>query len=142
MTVYISPNRRLNSFRQAMDRLVDETLVENNTNERELVLAVEVQASDEFFTVRAMVPGLETENLDIEILNNTVTIRGEFSRLHDEDSKMMLSELPVGRFNRVVTFPIAVDASKAEANLKNGILTLIIPKAESHKPKAIKVKSV
>jgi len=125
-----------------MDRLVDETLVENNTNERELVLAVEVQAGDEFFTVRAMVPGLETENLDIEILNNTVTIRGEFSRLHDEDSKMMLSELPVGRFNRVVTFPIAVDASKAEANLKNGILTLIIPKAESHKPKAIKVKSV
>ena len=142
MTVYISPNRRLASFRNAMDRLVDETLNETSPQERDLLLAVDVQASEDDFVLRAMVPGLESEDLDIEVLNNTVTIKGEFSPIHDENNKTMIDELPSGRFSRVVTFPIAVEAAKAEASLKNGVLTLRIPKAESHKPKSIKVSNL
>jgi HSP20 family protein len=142
MTMYISPYRRLASFRDAMDRLVDETLAETASPERELVLAVDVQANDDDFTVRAMVPGLEADDLDIEIINNTVTIRGEFSDAPSEKSKFMTCELPQGRFSRVISLPVSVDAAKAEANLKNGILSLRIPKAEAHKPRSIKVSSV
>lgn len=139
MTMYISPYRRLSNFRDAMDRLVDETLAETSSPEREMLLAVDVRASDDDFSVRAMVPGLEAEDLDIEIINNTVTIRGEFTCATDEKSKFMTCELPQGRFSRVITLPVSVDASKAEASLKNGILHLQIPKAEAHKPRSIKV---
>jgi HSP20 family protein len=53
----------------------------------------------------------------------------------------LLSELPAGAFSRVITLPTDVDASKTQANLKNGVLTLSIPKAEAHRPKTIKVTS-
>lgn len=141
MTMYISPYRRLANFRDAMDRLVDETLSETSAPEREMLLAVDVQVSDVDFTIRAMVPGLEAQDLDIDIINNTVTIRGEFQFATEEKSKIMTNELPQGRFSRVITLPVSVDSAKAEASLKNGILSLQIPKAEAHKPRSIKVSS-
>ena len=86
-----------------------------------------------------MVPGLEADDLNIEILNNTVTIRGEFNNNEPEETRFLTCELPQGRFSRVVTLPVAVDSAKAEANMKNGLLNLRVPKAEAHRPKAIKV---
>jgi HSP20 family protein len=50
-------------------------------------------------------------------------------------------ELPSGRFSRVITLPTTLDTSKAEANIKNGVLTLRVPKAEAHRPKTIKVQA-
>jgi HSP20 family protein len=84
---------------------------------------------------------LEAENLDIEILNNTVTIRGEFKSCGSEGAKYLVYELPSGQFSRVISLPTAVDAAKVEAVIKNGVLTLNIPKAEAHRPKTIKVLS-
>ena len=140
MTMYVSPYRRLASLRQAMDRLLDENLTETTTPEREMLLAVDVHSEDDAFVVRALVPGLETDDLNIEILNNTVSIRGEF-KCQEEGRKYITCELPEGRFARVLTLPADVDAAKADASLKNGVLTLRVPKAESHRPKTIKVSS-
>jgi HSP20 family protein len=50
-----------------------------------------------------------------------------------------MRELPAGRFSRVITLPTALDAAKAEANIKDGVLILRVPKAEAHRPKTIKV---
>jgi HSP20 family protein len=75
-------------------------------------------------------------------LNNTVTIRGEFKSRAQENAKYMLCELPSGNFSRVISLPAAVDAAKVEATIKDGILTLLVPKAEAHRPKAIKVKTI
>lgn len=139
MTMYVSPYRRLASLREAMDRALQESLTEKAPSEREMPLAIDVIADAEAFTIQAFVPGLDADDLSIEILNNTLSIRGEFKSISDGDAKYMTCELPSGRFSRVVSFPIDVDASKAEANIKNGILSLRIPKAESLRPKAIKV---
>ena len=141
MTLYISPYRRLSSLRDAMDRLLDESLSEGSPTEREMVLAVDVLSDDDAYTINALVPGLEADDLNIEILNNTVTIQGEFKGEADEDAKYVTCELPEGRFNRVITLPVAVDASKAKANIRNGVLRLRIPKAESHRPRSIKVNA-
>jgi HSP20 family protein len=129
------------AMRHAMNRMFDDTLVDQTANEREMLLAVDVQAGDEAYEVTALVPGLSAEDLDIEVLNNTVTIRGEFKSGGEDQTKYMVCELPNGRFSRVISLPTATDASKVEATIKNGVLSLRIPKAEEDRPKTIKVKS-
>ncbi len=142
MTYYITPYRRLNALRHAMDRMFDDTLAETTAPEREMLLAVDVQGTDESYTITALVPGLNADDLDIDVLNNTVTIRGEFKSNAQEEAKYLLCELPNGNFSRVIALPTAVDAAKVEASIKDGVLTLSVPKAEAHRPKAIKVKTV
>jgi HSP20 family protein len=139
MTMYLSPYRRMATLREAMDRALEESLAEKKTSEREMLLAVDVISDAESFTINAFVPGLEADDLNIEILNNTLSIRGEFRNPVESEVKYMTSELPVGRFARIVTFPVEVDASKVEANIKNGFLSLRLPKAEVMRPKTIKI---
>ena len=139
MTFYISPYRRLANLRQAMDRMMEESMADAPRSERELMLAVDVQANDEGYRITALVPGLDAENLEIEVLNNTVAIRGEFKSTSQEDAKYLLSELPSGHFSRVITLPTGVDAAKTEATIKNGVLNLDVPKEAAHRPKSIKV---
>jgi HSP20 family protein len=141
MTMYISPYRRMASLREAMNRLFEESLTESAPAEREMMLAVDVQAEDEAYTITALIPGLEAEDINIEILNNTVSIRGEFKDGGSEGAQYLVAELPSGRFSRTITLPTALDPGKAEASLKNGVFSLRIPKAEAHRPKVIKVKS-
>lgn len=132
MTMYVSPHRRTARARR---------LVNQSPEDREMRLAVDVMDNDDAYEIKALVPGLETDDINIEVLNNTVAIRGEFKELDVEDSKTLRSELPVGRFSRVITLPTKLDATKAEAKLKNGVFTLSVPKTEDHKPKVIKVKA-
>ena len=141
MTFYISPYRRMTAMRHAMERMFDESLADSTSTptEREMLLAVDVQADDDTYTIASLVPGLKAEDLDIEVLNNTVTIRGEFKSGAKEETKYLVCELPNGHFSRVITLPTAVDAAKVEATIKDGVLTLNVPKAEAHRPKAIKV---
>jgi HSP20 family protein len=105
-----------------------------------MLLAVDVEAEDDAYLIKALVPGVEAEDINIEILNNTVTIRGEFQQ-ENENAKYLTCELPAGRFSRVITLPTALDPAKAEANLNNGVFTLRVPKAEAHRPKVIKVNA-
>lgn len=137
MTLYISPYRRLVGLRESMDRLLKES--EAAPVEREMTLAVDVTVEEDGYVIRALVPGLEGDDLNIEILNDTVAIRGEFKALAGKDTRYLVSELPQGRFSRVISLPVAVDAGKAEATIKNGLLTLRVPRMEAYRPKAIKV---
>jgi HSP20 family protein len=141
MTLYISPYRRMASLRESMNRLIEDSFTEAAASERELLLAADIQAEDDAYTVTAWVPGLEAEDVNLEVLNNTVTLRGEFKDTAGDDAKYLARELPAGRFSRVITLPTALEPSKAEATIKNGVLTLRLPKAEAHRPKAIKVNA-
>jgi HSP20 family protein len=137
MTMYISPYRRMANLRRAMDRLFEENLAE--PTEHDMLLALDVHANDDDYTISALVPGLSADDLNLEVLNNTVTIRGEFKSPEEKDTDYLMRELPAGRFSRVITLPTALDAAKAEANIKDGVLILRVPKAEAHRPKTIKV---
>jgi HSP20 family protein len=137
MTMYISPYRRMANLRRAMDRLFEENLAE--PTEHDMLLALDVHANDDDYTISALVPGLSADDLNLEVLNNTVTIRGEFKSPEEKETDYLMRELPAGRFSRVITLPTALDAAKAEANIKDGVLILRVPKAEAHRPKTIKV---
>jgi len=127
------------AMREAMNRMFEDGIGETASHEREMMLAVDVVADDEAYEIVALVPGLEADDVAIEVLNNTVTLRGEFKSTAKEDDKFLVDELPAGRFSRVVTLPTALDPAKAEASVKNGVLHLRLPKAEAHRPKSIKV---
>ena len=133
--------RRMTAMRHAMNHWFEDAMNDSTPTEREMLLAVDVKTADEAYDLTALVPGLSAEDLDIEVLNNTVTIHGEFKTDGNEQDKYLLCELPNGRFSRVITLPTETDASKVEATIKNGVLSLHVPKAETARPKAIKVKA-
>lgn len=141
MTFYVTPYRRMAAMRHAMNRWMNDGMYDSTASEREMLLAVDLQASDEAYDITALVPGLNAEDLDIEVLDNTVTIRGEFKSADKDEAKYLVSELPCGRFSRTITLPTEADDSKVEASMKNGVLSLHIPKAEADRPKSIKVKT-
>jgi HSP20 family protein len=141
MTFYVTPYRRMAAIRHAMNHMYNDTVDAQIPNEREMLLAVDVQSIEDAYNITAFVPGMDAEDLEIEVLNNTVTIRGEFNTCGEDQAKYLVSELPNGRFTRTITLPTATDASKVEASIKNGILSLHVPKAEADRPKAIKVMS-
>ena len=141
MTYYITPYRQMAAMRHAMNHWFADSMADQASSEREMLLAVDVINSDEAYDLTALVPGLTADDVDIEVLDNTVTIRGEFKTDGHEQDKYLVSELPCGRFSREINLPSEMDASKVEATIKNGVLSLHIPKAEAARPKAIKVKS-
>lgn len=137
MTYYITPYRRVIRMKR-----MPEAQVENGMNapeRRERLLPVDVLANDEAYTLQALVPGLQADDIQIEILKNRVSIRGEFKNQDGQDERFLLRELPGGTFRRSIVLPSEIDAENVEARLENGLLTLSLPKAEAFKPKTIHI---
>ena len=88
--------------------------------------------------VLANMPGVKPEEVEITIEGDTLTIRGERPRPL-ENVDYVMQERPFGKFQRTLNINIPVDANRAEARYENGLLTLVIPKAEAAKPRVIQV---
>lgn len=102
---------------------------------------LDVTEVDTAFTVKAAVPGMNPDDLDITITDNVLTIKGETqSEETKDDEKVHLQERRFGSFMRSISLPVPVEADNVAAHYENGILTLDIPKAEAVKPKRISVK--
>lgn len=106
-----------------------------------IAVPVDVKAEDDSYVLTALIPGIKAEDLNIQVVNESVTISGEFNHGRPEDATYILAERPAGRFSRTVTLPTPLNAATAEADLTNGVLTLRVPKAEEAKPKSIKIVS-
>ena len=102
--------------------------------------AVDVMETDEDFQIRAELPGVEKRDVKLSVEDGVLMISGY--RQEEEKNKgarYHRTELPYGRFQRGFTMPDAVDEKKVEAELKNGILTIRLPKSEKARPKSIEV---
>ena len=104
----------------------------------EQTLAANVRDENDAFVLTALVPGLTAEQVNISILEDVVTIEGEYEQ---DENEYLLRELPTGSFRRTLRLPAPVDSAKAEAKITDGVLTLRLPKAESARPKTIKIAS-
>ena len=102
----------------------------------DLSLAVDVREEDDAYILNALVPGLKADDLNIQVLEDVVTIAGEFKV---DESEYLMRELPYGSFSRTLRLPVTLDAGKAEAKITDGVLTLRLAKVESALPKTIKV---
>ncbi len=139
MFTYYRPLR----LSQAVNRLFDESIVNPQLlNPEAAALRLDVVASGDEYVITAGVPGLRAEDLSLEVLADTVTIRGELPATElKEGDESLLHERRYGKFARSVTLPTEVDGAKAEATIENGRLTLRLPKAETAKPKTIKINA-
>ena len=102
--------------------------------------ALDVRETDDAFIVEASIPGIEPDNLNINLLNNRLTIEGEV-RQEEQKGQFHLRERPYGRFYRSIQLPTPVNSEQIEASYTNGVLRLHVPKAEEAKPKRIAVRS-
>ena len=137
MTMYMTPYRR----RHLRRRIPSDRLAPIGHIHSDVHVPLDVVDEKDAYVIYATVPGLNAEDLDIEVVNNTVDIRGEFIVQDDEDVNFLRQERPIGNFRRFLRFATKLDASKAEAKLDNGILTLRVHKDEEALPKTIKVKT-
>ncbi len=136
MTIFVTPYH--SRMRRAMERWGRDDEVRGMAV-NDIFFPVDVVAEKDGFVLTALLPGVTAEGLDIQIVNETVSLQGELADHRAEKDSYLLQERPVGRFSRVLTLPSELDAANAEASLEDGVLTLRIPKAETARPKTIKV---
>lgn len=111
-----------------------------NSVESEIHVPLDVIVDENSYVIDLIVPGLEPDDVEIEIVEKTIIIQGEF-KTADDDVKFLRRERPTGKFRRVIRLPKLLEMDKSEANLEKGILSLRVPVAEEALPKTIKIKA-
>jgi HSP20 family protein len=99
-------------------------------------LNVNIREEDDAYILSALVPGLKAEDLKIQVLDDVLRIEGDHKM---DEAGYLLNELPSGSFARTLRLPTVIDAEHVEARIADGVLNLHLPKAESAKPKNIKI---
>lgn len=103
---------------------------------------VEFWETDEAICLKAMLPGVDPEHVNISVANDVLTIKAEHEdQGTDEQRNYHLREIPYGTYTRSFTLPVSVDADKAEARYEHGMLYLRLPKAEEVRPRQIKIST-
>ncbi|MBL8091004.1 MAG: Hsp20/alpha crystallin family protein [Anaerolineales bacterium] len=138
------PAREMMTLREAMDRLFDDAFTRplslNNGNWS--VPAVDMYQTDNEVVVKAALPGIKADEVQINVTGEVLTLKGETK--HEEEKKEKayhLREQRWGAFERSIVLPTEVVADKAKADFENGVLTITLPKAEEVKPKTISIKT-
>ena len=127
MTLYIQPY----PYRRMMHRWSQQPQESEYRS-----LGVNIREEDDAYVLSALVPGLKAEDLNIQVLENVVSIEGEYRA---DEAEYLLNELPHGNFRRALRMPAEIQADKVEAKITDGVLTLSLPKSESAKPKRISI---
>jgi HSP20 family protein len=106
----------------------------------ELGFALDVYENDDALVVKAALPGVRPDEVDISVTGDVLTVKGETkSEEETKEDNYHRRELRYGAFSRSIPLPTQVNHDKAEATFENGILTITLPKAEEVKPKSIKI---
>jgi HSP20 family protein len=134
----------MNTLRRVMDRMWDEAVERRYTDAEQSTypMALDVIENVNEFVVKASLPGVQPDDLDITFTNDTLTIQGEVKQDEvKEDTNYHLHERFHGKLYRQVRMPVEVDANLIQASFDAGVLTLHLPKAEEIKPKRITIQA-
>ncbi len=137
------PLTSLSSLRREMDRVWESFFDSGHAQEFSMLEpAVEVADTAEAIIVKAQVPGVSKEQIQVQISDNTLTIKGETKKEEKEEGKNYYrQEFHYGAFTRTIPLPSAVQEDKIEAQLKDGVLQITLPKSEQAKTKAIPIQT-
>lgn len=136
--------RSMMDFRTDIDRLFGDVIGRRTAlpaEEGVWAPAVEMAETDKEILVKAVLPGVNKENLRLEITGDRLNLQAEVKReAKQEKENLLAQEIFYGTFARSIQLPCEVQADKAKAELKNGILTVTLPKSEQHVAKAIPIE--
>jgi HSP20 family protein len=140
-----SPFGELMSLRSAMDHLFEDSFVRRPFGagfDAVTTLPLDVRSTDDELLVEAALPGIKPDDVEITVDGGTLSIRGTFNeerRDGEGQGEMLLSEIRRGSVYRSVTLPSGLEPDKATATFEHGVLKLRIPKAETLKPRQIRI---
>ena len=147
------PFGELVSLREAMNNLLEESFVRPRSGggggggtPAPAGLALDIHETPEAFVVTASVPGARPEDVDITVLGDALRISGQQRDERQEQgqpgqgTRWILRERRLGAFERLVRLPTTVQSGAAQAEFKDGVLTITLPKAEEAKPRSIPVR--
>ncbi|HYL50522.1 MAG TPA: Hsp20/alpha crystallin family protein [Acidimicrobiia bacterium] len=134
------------SLREAMDRLFEDSFIRPTTwsglAAGQIAVPVDLWETNDAYHLRADVPGITPDQLDINVTADTLTFGGEVKGQSDVSNEGWLrQERRIGKFQRAFTLPVQIDPDKVVANFANGVLELTLPKADQVKPRSIKVNA-
>ena len=136
------PFREIDTLQQQINRLFDR-LIPTDGGERTglaFIPDAELEETGDAIHLRLEVPGLEPKDINVEVTPESVLISGERKyETRTEENGVTRSEFRYGKFQRVIPLPSLVENDKVQADYKNGILQLTLPKAESQRQKSVKV---
>jgi HSP20 family protein len=132
------------SLREAMDRLFEDSFIRPGTftgmAAGQLAVPVDLWETKDAYHLSADLPGLTPDDIEISATTDTVTVSGELKEKNDISNEGWLrQERRTGKFTRSFTLPVQIDPNKVEAHFANGVLELVVPKAESVKPRSVKI---
>ena len=139
------PVRDMMTLREAMDRLFDDAFTRPLSVRDGWSMsspAIDIYQTDNEVVVKASIPGIKAEEVQINITGDVLTLKGEVNQEEErKDRAWHIREHHFGSFERSVALPTAVKSDKAEAVFENGILTITLPKADEVKPRTINIKA-
>jgi HSP20 family protein len=135
------PFGEMSSLRRAMDRVFDD-FGRGWRGEAELTFPVDLSETENEVVVKAALPGITPEDVDISVSEGVLTVKGE-SKFEQKTEKenYYRQEIRYGSFSRSIPLPSRVNHEQADAEFKDGVLTVTLPKVEEVRPKQIKIKA-
>jgi HSP20 family protein len=137
-----NPWREIDTLERQFNRLFGSSLVPATGWERSFprVPAAELSETDEAIHLKLEVPGMEASDLDVQVTENAVSVSGERKEeTKTEENGATKSEFHYGKFQRVIPLPARIQNTNVQADYKDGILNLTLPKTEQEKNKVVKV---
>ncbi|MBF2045982.1 MAG: Hsp20/alpha crystallin family protein [Leptolyngbya sp. IPPAS B-1204] len=136
------PFQEIDALQREMNRLFDDVLAPSGRRENGMAFmpAAELKETEDAIHLRLEVPGLEAKDLNVEVTADSVSISGERqSETKTEEKGVFRSEFRYGKFQRVIPLPVQIDNQNVQAEYKDGILKLTLPKMEDERRKVVKV---
>jgi HSP20 family protein len=135
------PYRDLLTMRELMDHVFDRSLPNVTSGAWDMNLALDVIENSDEFVVKASIPGINPDDLEITYNDRTLTVKGELKEDKEiSEEHYHLRERRFGTFSRSINLPTNIDADHIAANYEAGVLELHLPKTEEAKPRRIQVK--
>ncbi|MDX2214864.1 MAG: Hsp20/alpha crystallin family protein [Oculatellaceae cyanobacterium bins.114] len=136
-----APFREIETLQRELNQLFD--TLGSDSNRSEMVAfapSAEIQETPDAIKLRVEIPGIDAKDLDVQVMADAVSISGERkSEVRTENQGVIRSEFRYGSFRRVIPMPTRIQNDKVEADYKDGILSLHLPKVEEEKNKVVKV---
>lgn len=141
---YSDPFKEALTLHDAMNELFAQSFVRPGllgNSSQAWAVPIDVFETEQGYQVRALLPGIQPEDIDLTVQQNTLSIKGEFHPSVKEGQQVtwLMQEIGPGTFERTLTFPKPINTEKLETSYEYGVLTIFIPLTESSRPKRINI---
>jgi HSP20 family protein len=135
-----NPYAEMSAFRRQLDRLFDDIASQSAFGDHPWQPAIELEDSGENLLLKAQLPGLKADDLDISASRDSISISGEYRTEEESESKGTYhSEFRYGKFSRTINLPVEIQQDQVTADYQDGIVTLTLPKVEDAVNRPVKI---